>query len=69
MKNFLIKLAIALWVIWFLTLVSSCGSATPAARYAREHQNKEFTGWKTIHKKIDKAEKSKPKEHAKRNKY
>lgn len=69
MKNFLIKLAFTLWIIWWLTLVTSCSSSAPATRYAREHRSKEFTNWKTIHKKMDKAEASKPKEHAKRNKY
>jgi hypothetical protein len=69
MKNFLIKLAITAWIVWFLILVNSCGSATPAARYAREHQSKEFQGWKNQNKKMDKAEKSKPKDHSKRNRY
>jgi hypothetical protein len=69
MKNFLIKLAFVLWIIWFMTLVTSCSSSLPAARYAKEHRSKEFTSWKTINKKIDTAEKSKPKEHAKRNRY
>ena len=26
MKNFLIKLALTLWIVWWLTLVSSCTS-------------------------------------------
>jgi len=69
MKHFLIKLAVTLWVVWVITLMASCASQSPARRYAREHQSKEFTDWDTINKKSDKAQQSKPKEHSKKNRY
>lgn len=69
MKNFLIKLAVTLWVVWWLMLVSSCVTSSPAKRYARTHQHREFTSIEKIGKKLDKAESSKPKEHKRRNKY
>jgi len=42
---------------------------SPAQKYANEHSYREFTSWKEIGKKWDKIEKSKPKEHAKKNKW
>lgn len=69
MKNFWIKLAFAIWMAWFLTMTQSCVSSNPAARYARTHSDKEFTSWKDLNRKMDKAEKAKPKEHQKRNNY
>lgn len=68
MRNFLIKLFLTAWVIWFISLVAGCTSQLPAARYAKEHRSREFSSWKEINKRMDKAAKAKPKEHAKRNK-
>jgi PBP1b-binding outer membrane lipoprotein LpoB len=55
------------YILILLTAVilSACASLTPAQRYAKEHESKEFKGWKDQNKKMNKAEKSKPKEHTK----
>jgi hypothetical protein len=60
MKNTLKVLAILM-----LLLVSSCGSLSPSQRYAREHSDREFKGWKEQNKKMDKEKKKKVKDHTK----
>lgn len=65
MKKHLIKILIGLFLAFTAGLITSCASLSPAQRYAREHSDREFTSFKDLNKRLNKATKRKIKDHSK----